>query len=158
MPLLELIDEIEATALGVYAAHELPTAKGHYAWSKKKTRFRFLAEELTAEERWALILANSANADWQFGSLDQLGASATEAFPSLREASRLLVECRALRLEVTRGGSLGSMEILERAVRVGADWKELKTSANLSYRGNLKLSGGESLQKRPRRRKSAKDA
>lgn len=120
-PLGALLDRIEATAFQVYEAHDLPTRPGHYARTPKARRWRFVTDDLTAEERWALMLANPPEMGWRFGKLQDLGAD-PENPPVLQAAARLLAGCADLRQRLRGHGSLSLADDMEAAVRLGAEW------------------------------------
>ena len=120
-----LLDEIETAARAVYVAHGLPDQPGHYARSQKSPQWRFVSDALTAEERWALVMAQKPGSHWRFGALEDLGDQ-TDSPPDLQRAGRMLRTCRQLRLRLAEGPhDLG--EAFEAAVRLGMDWTSLAT-------------------------------
>lgn len=114
-----LLSEIEAAACAVYGRHGLPVQPGHYARSNRTGEWRYLSENLTAEERWALVLAQKPGSGWRFGSLPDIGDRA-DASEEVREASLILRSCHQLRTSAAAGAA--SASDLETAVRLGAAW------------------------------------
>lgn len=121
-----LIAHIEACALAVYSANDLPIRPGHYAKSRQGQGWRFLAETLTAEERWALIEANADDPTYLFGTLEDLGAKGCDPASPVGQASYVLKECRAARMACRAGSQQTSAQSLESAIRLGRKWAELE--------------------------------
>ena len=124
--LTSLLDEIEASACAVYRRHDLPTAPGQYARSAKTGQWRYLSDSLTAEERWALVLAQKPGSGWRFASLPDLGDQ-TDGPADLRLASRVLRACHHLRARMKQ--DTPSDEALEMSIRLGADWLQLQSGS-----------------------------
>jgi hypothetical protein len=122
-----LLDEIEATALAIYAAFDLPIVPGHYARSPRSKRWKFITDDLTPEERWALALANPG---WRFSTMESLG---DHDAPELQRAAQLLADCRRLRDCST------DREELEAAIRLGAEWRALQHATPKPEVGRLKF-------------------
>lgn len=120
-PLSLALDEIEAGALDIYAKGGLPTQGGHYRRGADGDGWRFVAAELTPQERFALALAHPPEQGWRFARLQDLGARSERE--DLRAASRLLgdiARLRASRREVlTRDHLLTAMEL-------GSAWRALR--------------------------------
>ncbi|CAN5226404.1 hypothetical protein BH09PSE1_BH09PSE1_15980 [soil metagenome] len=119
-----MLSDIEAAACAVYARHGLPDRPGHYARSPKSRAWRFLSETLTAEERFALVLAQKDGSKWRFGSLENLGDQA-DSPPDLRRAAEVLRSCHRLRARLAETGSPSLGEDLEAAIGLGAAWRQL---------------------------------
>ena len=119
--LLALIAEMEAAARAVYARHGLPVEPGQYARSAKTGDWRYLADTLTAEERWALVLAQKPQSGWRFGALPDLGDQ--DGNPAeVQRAARILRSCDQIRSRVRSGAAAAGIEA---AIRLGTDWFEL---------------------------------
>jgi len=114
-----LLSEIEAAACAVYGRHGLPVQPGHYARSNRTGEWRYLSENLTAGERWELVLAQKPGSGWRFGSLPDIGDRA-DASEEVREASLILRSCHQLRTSSAAGAA--SASDLEAAIRLGAAW------------------------------------
>lgn len=117
-----LIDEIEHSALDIYAAHGLPTRPGEYARRPRARKWNFIGEGLTAEERWRLALENGSTTGWKFRALEDLGGETRDPAGELAKASEMLTVCRILRTRVGATGPSGLAGELERAIRLGANW------------------------------------
>ena len=152
-PISQMLSRIEADACAVYVRHGLPDRPGQYARSPR-TEWRFLADHLTVEERWALVDAQRPGSGWRFGSLADLGA-ADDNPPEVRRASEVLRACAQLRARLTEGGG-GLSEDLETAVRLGAAWETLAAPPALVAvpREPLRLTAPATL--RPKRESRAK--
>lgn len=118
--LLALLSEMEAAACAVYARHGLPVQPGQYALSAKTGDWRYLAEALTAEERWALVLAQKPGSGWRFGTLPSL-ADLEDSPPEVQRAARVLKACDQIRARVRGGASAADLEM---AIRLGVDGLE----------------------------------
>jgi hypothetical protein len=116
-----LLDEIETVALSVYEAHGLPTDRGHYARSPRTKIWKFIAEDLTPEERFALVQANPPERGWRFGQLGDLGRLSQN--PDLKAAAELLDG--AARLRVLRRRPVTPDDLAE-VVRLGAAWSAVR--------------------------------
>jgi len=125
----DLMSEIEAAALEVYEVHGLPLRRGHYVRSPRSSRWTFVAEFLSAEERWALVLSKPSGRGWRFATRDELGNG--HPLASVQSAAQVLGACRALRSKITGGCNI------EAAIRLGYEWRALQHSAVL--RNNVKL-------------------
>ncbi len=112
------LSEMESAAHEVYALHGLPTRPGHYERPPRARRWRFIAEELTPEERFQRALAQPPQAGWRFGRLEDLGARSNKA--DLAAASDLLRLAR--RLREARDGPLLAEDLLT-AMELGAAWR-----------------------------------
>lgn len=122
-PIDRMLSGIEAAACRVYARHGLPDRPGHYARSPRSKTWRFLSETLTAEERWAMIMAQKDGSKWTFGTLQDLGDKA-DSPPDLRQAAQVLRSCHQLRARLGEGVSnLG--EDLETAIALGRVWGQI---------------------------------
>ena len=137
-PLLLQFAEIEAAAIEVYAEHGLPVRPGHYARSSKQAKWRFLAEHLTAEERWEFALVQRRGAKWRFGALEDLG-SGPDCPERVQVAARSLATLRHLRGRLgTVAGTLD--EDLHAAMQLGADWRRLTDTPARSRAEGLRFS------------------
>jgi len=123
-----LLSEIEEAALAAYGAHGLPTHPGQYARSHKGKGWRFLANDLTVEERWALVLAQREGSRWRFGALHDLG-SGSDNPEAVRQAAAILKSCHLLqsRLDEARSPDLG--EAIEAAIGLGSAWRQMTNPA-----------------------------
>lgn len=123
-PLTALLDEIERTALTIYGLHDLPTLPGHYGRSPRRQEWQFLDDALTAEERFALVIANPK---WRFSTLENLGHAPSTATlsPDLAAAADLLTGCATLRSQLGAGFRLDASQA-EACIRLGADWRLLE--------------------------------
>ena len=129
------LDRIEATALAVYAEHGLPTRRGHYRKGPRAPRWSWVAERLSPEERFALVLARPPEKGWRHGSLEDIGAQETTR-PRLVEAARLLAGVTALRRRLREGAMA---EDIAAALSLGADWRALGESQTLRAASRLSL-------------------
>lgn len=127
----ELLDGIERTALEVYGRHGLPTAPGHYRRGQRARSWSFLGEHLTPEARWALLMERPPEKGWRYGTLADIGRSGP---PEVRAASALLAGCARLRNGAGAAGGQDLLDIVDAAIRLGADWRALKS-------GRLKAGG-----------------
>lgn len=125
-PISVLLSQVEAAACTVYARHGLPDQPGHYARSRTSKAWRFLSEDLTAEERWALVTAQRSGSGWRFGTLEDLGDQ-EDSPQDVRRAARTLRSCRKLRIRLAEGGSPSLGDELEAAIRLGSEWRRLET-------------------------------
>lgn len=116
---------IEAAACEVYARHDLPSLPGHYARSPKAKGWRFLSETLTAEERWALVLAQKDGSLWRFGSLEDMGDHPDSPL-EVRHAAEAMRACHSLRARLNEDDKSDLEEILETAIRLGAAWRQME--------------------------------
>ncbi|MBD3836767.1 hypothetical protein [Brevundimonas sp.] len=112
------LSEMEAAAHEVYALHNLPTRPGHYERPPRARRWRFIAEQLTPEQRFQRALDQPRQAGWRFGRLEDLGAHSNK--PDLAAASDLLRLAR--RLREARDGPLLAEDLLT-AMELGAIWR-----------------------------------
>lgn len=124
-----LLSQVEASACAVYAHHGLPDRRGHYARSPKSETWRFLSDELTAEERWSLVTAQRPGSGWRFGTLEDLGNQPDNP-PDVRRAAKMLRNCRKLRARLAEGGSPSLGEELEAAIRLGSEWRQLDAASH----------------------------
>lgn len=122
-----LLSEIEASACAIYARHGLPDRPGHYARSQQTKVWRFLSDTLTAEERWAMVVAQRPGSAWRFGTLDDLGDQPDNP-PEVRRAAWMLNQCRTLRARLRQGGGASLAEDLETAIRLGSEWREIEAA------------------------------
>lgn len=148
--LTQRLDEIETAALAVYAEHGLPTRRGHYRKGPRATRWSWVAERLTPQERFELMLARPPEKGWRHGTLEDIGAQERDR-PRLIEAARLLAGVARLRARL-REGAMG--EDIAAALDVGADWRTLNDARALRAASRLTLrppaSTGRSRTPKPR--------
>lgn len=121
-----LLGEVERAALTVYERHGLPTRPGHYHRAPNARDWTFIAETLTADQKFALALEHPRDAGWRFAARDDLGAAHTET-PELVRASGALAGCAWLR---ARRGSAAS-EALASALKLGALWRDMVQAETL---------------------------
>ncbi len=122
-----LLDQVEATALGVFALHGLPSASGHYRQPPGSERWEHLAHALTPAEKWALLDENPTDQGWRYASLEQIGARSTIA--DVRHASGLLSACRGLRLRLDESTAPSPQDVAD-AIRLGVTWRRLAESGS----------------------------
>lgn len=116
-PFQSLLDDIEATALAIYAAQGLPDQQGDYARNPRTGAWTFIADNMTPPERFALVEANPPEDGWRFGRLQDLG---------LRSDDNALIAAGALLDGVARMRAaqrpLGEDDLLA-AIRLGEAWR-----------------------------------
>ncbi len=153
-PILPAIAEVEDTALQVYAAHGLPVRHGHYQRAPGALEWTWLAEELPADVRFAMILERPPEHGWRYATLEDLGRY-PGASPELSAAAGLLGGCRHLkdRLSGREPGDLGGD--IQAAIRLGARWHELKDAMIWKEKVRLKLTTPSDALPSPRSRRSA---
>lgn len=137
------LDQIEAAALEVYAANDLPDQPGHYRRAPNETEWRFLGAHLAPEARFALALEHPPEQGWRFARLQDLGARSDRA--DVREASRLLNDVAEFRL--ARRGVLTQDHLLM-AMELGGAWRTLQ-DARAIRTSQLNLS----VPRKPRARR-----
>lgn len=125
-----MLSEMEAAACAVFADHGLPDRPGEYALSPRSTTWRYLSESLTAEERWALVLAQKEGSGWRFGTLAVLGDQ-PDSPAAVRRAAQVLKSCAQLRASLAQGGSADLDETLQAAIGLGAVWRQLDAGPEL---------------------------
>lgn len=135
-----LLSDIELGALETYAAHELPTRPGQYATSPRGKGWKFVGENLSAEERWSLALENGSTAGWKFKALEDLGAGEIDDSGDLAKASDILRACRTLKDSLQTNASPTFADDLERAIRLGADWQQNRLVAERKDSGGLRFN------------------
>ncbi|CAN5227634.1 hypothetical protein BH10PSE2_BH10PSE2_17040 [soil metagenome] len=152
-PVVQLLSEIETAACAVYAHHGLPDRPGHYARSPRSRTWRFLSDDLTAEERFSVVLAQKDGSKWRFGSLPDLGDQ-EDSPPDLRRAAQVLRSCQRLRARLAETGLPSLGEDLETAIGLGAAWRQLDVRPALIIQRNdpLKLT----IPSKPSARKAAR--
>ena len=136
---LPIIAEIEASAVEVYAAHGLPTQPGHYQRAPGAETWIWLAEELPADLRWAMVLERPPEDGWRYATLEDIGRF-PGASAELRAAADLLGECRHLknRLLGREPGEPG--EDIQAAIRLGFEWHALRDAMVWKEKARLKLT------------------
>ena len=136
---LPAIAEIEACALQVYADHGLPTQHGHYQRAPGAEGWTWLAEELPAHLRWAMVLERPPEHGWRYAMLEDIGRF-PGASAELRAAANLLAECRHLkdRLAGREPGEPG--EDIQSAIRLGFEWHALRDAMAWKEKARLKLT------------------
>lgn len=136
---LPVIAEVEASALEVYAAHGLPTRHGHYQRAPGAPEWTWLAEELPAEVRWAMVLERPPEHGWRYAILEDIGRF-PGASSELLAAANLLAECRHLkdRLWGREPGEPG--DDIQTAIRLGHEWHVLKDAMAWKEKARLKLT------------------
>ena len=127
-----LLRAVEGTALAIYAACGLPTAAGHYARNPQGGAWKFVAESLTPEERFALMQANPPERGWRFGRLADLGRLSAD--PTVVLAGTLLAEVAHIRTVGRAGATSGD---LMRAVRLGELWRQARDVEDAAFSGEL---------------------
>ena len=138
-PTLPAIAEVESSALEVYAAHGLPTQHGHYQRAPGTAAWTWLAEELPAELRWAMVLERPPEHGWRYATLEDIGRF-PGASDELLAAANLLRECRHLkdRLAGREPGEPG--DDIQTAIRLGFEWHSLKDAMAWKEKARLKLT------------------
>ena len=129
-----LVDEIRCTALAVYEDQGLPVRAGHYTRGPRASRWKFVAETLTPEERWRLVLNKPSGARWRYSVLEDLGLEmpSTPAFT----AAQVLSRCRRLSDGVATRSAPSAIEDM---IFLGADWEILRQHLAWRNKGRLKL-------------------
>lgn len=150
-PILPAIAEIEDTALQVYAAHGLPVRHGHYQRGPGALEWTWLAEDLPADIRFAMILERPPEHGWRYATLEDLGRY-PGASGELRAAAGLLGDCRHLkdRLSGREPGDRGGD--IQTAIRLGAQWHALKDAMAWKEKARLKLTTPSDALAPPRTR------
>ena len=160
---LPTMAEVEATALKVYAEHDLPTRSGHYRRGPGSSSWDYLGEDVGIERRWDMVLERPSEAGWRFATLEDIGRYET-ASAELRAAAALLAACRHLK-DRMHGRAVGDPgDDIERAIRLGVDWQRLKDAEAWKETSRLKLTNPEDvlpgpapkLPAKPRARAAAK--
>lgn len=136
--LAPLLEAIEAAALAVYAAHGLPTRRGHYRRGPRSRRWTFLGEALSPEERWTLMTERPPERGWRYGRLEAIGAH--EAQAELREASAVLTGCARLRERLRHGAAPAVLTELALALEIGARWRGLRDAQSRRAESRLTLT------------------
>ena len=138
-PVLPAIAEIEATALEVYAAYGLPVRHGHYQRAPEASEWVWLAEELPADLRFAMVLERPLEDGWRYATLEDLGRY-PGAPNELAAAAGLLGGCRHLkdRLLGREPGDPGGD--IQSAIRMGANWQALREALAWREESRLKLT------------------
>lgn len=150
-PLSRRLDEIEALALAVYAEHGLPTRRGHYRKGPRAGRWSWVAERLSPQERFELMLARPPEKGWKHGTLEDIGAQERDR-PRLIEAARLLAGVAELRARL-REGAMG--QDIAAALDLGAGWRalndarSLRTTSRLTLRPPASTGRGRAPKPRP---------
>lgn len=122
---LPILEEVEATALKAYADGGLPTLPGHYQKAPGQGDWVHLGKTLDASQRWTLVLEQPSGTGWTFAALEDLGRHELNA-PQLQAASALLSTCRRLRERAMGRTTGGSIEDVDLAIRLGAEWQSLR--------------------------------
>ena len=117
-----LLDEVDATALAVYAVHDLPSTPGHYRRSPDGAAWEHLGAALSPAEKWAMLEEHPTDQGWRYASLEQIGARSDIA--AVRYASGLLSACQGLRLRLDEGMAISAQDVAD-AIRLGAAWRRL---------------------------------
>lgn len=134
--LTQVLSELEDRALAVYAEAGLPTQLGHYARAPGDVAWQFVARNLKASDRWALVQEYPPEQGWRFATLQSLGLHQPEGDPSI-EAAHVLTECQAVR-DSREARHEATIILLERAIRLGmagADLGRDPGSQRMSPRG-----------------------
>ena len=136
---LPAIAEIEATAMDVYGRHGLPMRHGHYQRAPGAPEWTWLAEELPAHLRWAMVLERPPEDGWRYATLEDIGRF-PGASAELIAAANLLSGCRHLkdRLSGREPGDAG--EDIQTAIRLGSQWHALKDAMAWKEKARLKLT------------------
>ena len=137
-----LLDGIERTALEVYGRHGLPTAPGHYRRGQRARSWSFLGEHLTPEARWALLMERPPEKGWRYGTLADIGRSGP---PEVKAASALLAGCARLRNGAGAAGGQDLLDIVDAAIRLGADWWALESGRPKAGGTRLRLSAPDDV-------------
>jgi hypothetical protein len=117
----ERLSGIEQAALALYRRHGLPVQAGDYRRGPRGTRWTFIGDTLTPEDRWAAIIERPPEKGWRHARLEDIGGH--ETVPALVEASRLLVRCRYLRGRLYGLLPGDPAQDLLAAIDLGAAWK-----------------------------------
>ncbi|WP_426038442.1 hypothetical protein [Brevundimonas sp. DC300-4] len=136
---LPAIAEVEASALQVYADHGLPTQHGHYQRAPGAPEWTWLAEELPAELRWAMVLERPPEQGWRYATLEDIGRF-PGASGELLAAANLLAECRHLKDRLTGREPGEPGDDIQTAIRLGFEWHALKDAMAWKEKARLKLT------------------
>ena len=136
---LPAIAEVEASALQVYADHGLPTQHGHYQRAPGAPEWIWLAEELPAELRWAMVLERPPEHGWRYATLEDIGRF-PGASSELLAAANLLAECRHLKDRLTGREPGEPGDDIQTAIRLGFEWHALKDAMAWKEKARLKLT------------------
>ena len=136
---LPAIAEVEASALQVYADHGLPTQHGHYQRAPGAPEWIWLAEELPAELRWAMVLERPPEHGWRYATLEDIGRF-PGASSELLAAANLLAECRRLKDRLTGREPGEPGDDIQTAIRLGFEWHALKDAMAWKEKARLKLT------------------
>jgi|GEM_PF-3041064 len=136
---LPAITEIEASAMEVYAAHGLPTQHGHYQRAPGAGEWVWLAEELPAELRWAMVLERPPEHGWRYATLEDIGRF-PGASAELMAAANLLSGCRHLKDRLTGREPGEPGDDIQTAIRLGFQWHALKDAMAWKEKARLKLT------------------
>lgn len=138
-PTLPAIVEVESSAIEVYAAHGLPTRHGHYQRAPGAPGWTWLAEELPAELRWAMVLERPPEHGWRYATLEDIGRF-PGASDELLAAANLLAECRHLKDRLTGREPGEPGDDIQTAIRLGFEWHALKDAMAWKEKARLKLT------------------
>lgn len=138
-PALPAIVEVEASALEVYAAHNLPTQHGHYQRAPGAAEWTWLAEEVPAELRWAMVLERPPEQGWRYATLEDIGRF-PGASAELLAAANLLSDCRHLKDRLTGREPGEPGDDIQTAIRLGFEWYALKDAMAWKEKARLKLT------------------
>lgn len=108
---LDRLEAIEAGALADYAAHGLPTRRGHYRKGPRAKSWTWLAADLSPEARWAEVLARPPEKGWRHAALADLGA--IDGRGAARLASDRLKAVARLRARLASGDPLTPDDLLD---------------------------------------------
>lgn len=136
---LQMMTEVEATALKVYGQNGLPTRPGHYRRGPDAEEWEFLAEQVEADLRWALVLERPTGSGWRYATLEDLGQF-KGASGDVRAASALLATCRHLKSRMTGREPGNPGDDIDTAIRLGADWRRLQEALEGKEKSRLKLT------------------
>ena len=136
---LPAIVEVESSALEVYAAHGLPTLHGHYQRAPGAPEWTWLAEEVPAELRWAMVLERPPEHGWRYATLEDIGRF-PGASGELLAAANLLSECRHLKDRLTGREPGEPGDDIQTAIRLGFEWHALRDAMAWKEKARLKLT------------------
>jgi hypothetical protein len=136
---LPAIVDVETTALEVYAAHGLPTQHGHYQRAPGAAEWTWLAEELPAELRWAMVLERPLEHGWRYATLEDIGRF-PDAAAELLAAANLLSGCRHLKDRATGREPGEPGDDIQTSIRLGFEWHALRGAMAWKEKARLKLT------------------
>ena len=120
--LSSLLDAIEALAGRIYADHGLPSQKGHYRRSGDGAGWDMISSQLTAAEKFDLILSAPDQSRYHYAAHDRLGAK--HESPLVRQAAALLAASRGIQHKLNTQSAFTAQSLAD-CIRMGALYQSL---------------------------------